>query len=282
MSAPRSVALVTGCGKSDGIGAAIARRLAHEGRIVVVTDRDPLGVANVGESAPSANTSSGLDDLVAVIERAGGTAVGLLADIADPGAVSSLMSDVHERFGRLDILVNNAAAPQGADRADISEVPLDDWNVQMRVNLTGTFLMSQAAVELMRPQRSGRIIMISSMAALDAAGKSTAYSASKAGVLGFVRSLAMDVAGWGITVNAICPGLVGTSRAMLGRHSEEREAAMQVQAARIPVGRVGVPDDIAHVAAFLAQEASGYITAQAIAVDGGGLSPFPLSRPDND
>ncbi|QEW03206.1 SDR family NAD(P)-dependent oxidoreductase [Microbacterium lushaniae] len=276
-SAP--VALVTGCAKPDGMGAAIARRLAAEGRAVVVTDRSSGGIPNDGDVAAERPEDS-LGELAAEIAAAGGSAASLLCDIGDEASVANTLEEVDRRFGRLDILVNNAAAPQGADRADILDVPLDAWETQLRVNLTGSFLMVRGAVALMRPRRYGRIVNISSMAALEAAGRSTAYSASKAGVLGLTRSLAMDVAGWGITVNAVCPGLVATSRSMLGRRGEDRHAAMRARGERIAVGRVGTTGDIAHVVAFLAHEDSGYLTGQAIAVDGGGMSPYTVGRPD--
>jgi 3-oxoacyl-[acyl-carrier protein] reductase len=270
------VAVISGCGKPDGMGAAIARRLAAEGRTVVVTDREPRGVVNAGQTA---DQDRGLDELVAEIRDAGGTAEAMLGDVGSPEDVERILAGVQERYGRLDILVNNAAAPQGADRVDVVDVPLEAWDLQLRVNLTGAFLMARAAVPLMRERRYGRIVTISSMAGVEAAGRSTAYSASKAGVLGMTRALAMDVAGWGITANAICPGLVATSRSMLGRTGEDRTEAMTRMSERIAVGRVGTPEDIAHVVAFFAHEASGYVTAQTIGVDGGGFSPYAVGRP---
>jgi 3-oxoacyl-[acyl-carrier protein] reductase len=184
-------------------------------------------------------------------------------------------------YGRLDVLVNNAAAPQGPDRADIESVPFELWDRLIRVNLTGTYLMCRAAVPVMRKQRYGRIVSISSMAGLSAAPLSTAYSASKAGVIGLTRALAMDVATWGITVNAICPGLVGTSRAIIDPNPDlDVEATLAARGARVPVGRVGLPTDIAAAVAYLASEDAGYVTAQTLVLDGGGFSPFPLPRPE--
>ena len=273
------VAIVTGCGKPDGMGAAIARRLAARGAAVIVTDRAPGGVANTGEQG--AGRPDGLGLLVEAIEAAGGTAVGLVGDVSEPADVDGVFDEVRARFGRLDILVNNAAAPQGADRADVEDVPFAAWQTQLQVNLTGTFLMSQGAVALMRQRRYGRIVNVSSMAALDAAGRSAAYSASKAGILGLTRSLAMDVAGWGITVNAICPGLVNTSRSMLNNPGADRDETMRAMGARIAVGRVGTPEDVANAVAFFSDEASGYVTAQALALDGGGFSPYSVGRPSD-
>jgi len=272
----RRVSLVTGCGKPDGMGASIARALAARGDAVVVTDREPAGVRNAGDAVSG---SGGVDALVAEIAAAGGTALALLGDIGEADDVERIHAAAFERFGRLDVLVNNAGAPQGADRVDVAEVPFEAWSEQIRVNLTGAFLMSQAAIRRMRPQRYGRIVNISSMAGLDSAGRAAAYSASKAGILGLTRSLAMDVAGWGITVNAVCPGLVATSRMMLNKRGADRAATMSAQGARIAVGRVGTPEDIANAVAFLSDERSGYITAQTLCVDGGGIDQLGVGRP---
>ncbi|CDJ99502.1 Short-chain alcohol dehydrogenase [Microbacterium sp. C448] len=273
------VALITGCGKSDGVGQAIARRLSDDGFAVVVTDREPGGVRNQGDA--DAAPGSGIDVFVASLEAEGRTAVALVGDIGDPADVTRMLETVDERFGRLDVLVNNAAAPQGPDRADIGELSLEAWNELIRVNLTGTFLMCQAGVALMRRGRYGRIINISSMAAITAAPRSVPYSAAKAGILGLTRALSMDVARWGITVNAIAPGLVGTSRSMLGRRDTDREEHLRASARKVAVGKVGMPVDIANAVAFFADERTSHVTAQTMQIDGGGNSSFPLSGPDD-
>jgi len=275
----RRVALITGCGKPDGAVRAIAARLVDDGFAVVVTDRAPQGVPNAGEQARAGG--DGIADFAVEVEASGGTALALTGDIGDSGDVQRMIGEVLARFGRIDVLVNNAAAPQGPDRVDIADVPFEAWNEILRVNLTGVFLMSQAVIGPMREQRYGRIVNISSMAGIDAAPRSTAYSASKAGVLGFTRALAMDVARWGITVNAICPGLVSTSRSMLGRRDADRDEAMRQMAGRIAVGKVGRPHDVANAVAFFADERTGHITAQELPLDGGGLSAFPLAGPDD-
>lgn len=279
------VALVTGCGKQDGMGQMVARTLAASGASVVVSDREPTGVPNrrqekVGSAGE--NSWKGLESLVADIGEAGGTASYVVGDIGDEDDARRMVDEAAERYGRLDILVNNAAAPQGEDRRDIEDVPLEVWDRVVRVNLRGTYLTSRFAVPIMRRQRWGRIVNVASMAGLTAAPRSTAYSASKAAVIGFTRSLAMDVAPWGITVNAICPGLVGTSRAVLNEDPDlDVDAELARRGRNIPVGRVGRPEDVAEAAAYLSSEGAGYLTGQALPLDGGGLQPFPLARPDD-
>ena len=278
------VALVTGCGKQDGMGQAIARILAASGVTVVVTDLAPAGVANRGQEATiGAGGWRGVDSLVESIRSTGGTATAVLGDIANEADAERMVAEAVEFGGRLDILVNNAAAPQGPDRADISDVPVDVWDRLIDVNLRGTYLMCRAAVPAMRANRYGRIVNIASMAGIDKLPFSTSYSASKAGVLGLTRALAMDVGGWGITVNAVCPGIVWTSRGLLGVNDPSEEQAMRERRGRqIPVGRVGEVDDIAAAVAYFASEAAGYVTGQALPVDGGGLSAFPPPHPDHD
>ncbi len=279
MTAQR-VALVTGCGKPDGMGQAIARRLAAQGTAVVVTDLQATGVPN-RQQEDRGTGWGGVDALVADITAGGGTAAAALGDVAVEADAERMVAEAVERFGRLDVLVNNAAAPQGPDRADVADIPVEVFDRVVAVNLRGPWLMCRAAVPVMRAQRSGRIVNISSMAGLTAAPFSGPYSASKAGVIGLTRALAMDLGPWGITVNALCPGLVGTSRAFLTSGPDVDEAALLASRGRaIPVGRVGLPDDIAAAVAFLASPEAGYITAQAIPIDGGGMSPFPLRHPE--
>lgn len=277
------IALVSGCGKPDGMGQAIARRLAADGATLVIMDREPRGVANDRQDRLGQVPSSGLGEFAEQL-RADGTRVETgLADLADRDSVHQVMKQVEDRFGQLDVLVNNAAAPQGADRRDIAEVPDDAFDLLIDVNVRGTYAMCRAAVPLMRKGRYGRIVNISSMAGLTAAPSSVAYSASKAAVIGLTRALSMDLGPWGITVNAVCPGLVATSRAILDPSAEvDVEQTLQQRGRSIPVGRVGNPADIAALVGYLASPDAGYVTGQAIPVDGGGLTPFPLRRPPTE
>ncbi len=277
VSPERRVALVTGCGKRDGVGRGIARRLAASGATVVVADRKSTGVLNRRQEVVGVEDDGwrGLDSLVEEITAAGGTASSVTGDIGEVADADAMVAAAVAAHGRLDILVNNAAAPQGLDRREIAEVPVEVFDEVVRINLRGTYLMSRAAVPVMREQRWGRIVAVSSMAGVIGAAYSTAYSASKAGILGFTRALAMDVARWGITVNAVAPGAVGTSRAFLSEDPDlDVDAEMARRAQGIPVGRVGRPEDIAGAVAYLASDDAGYMTGQYLVLDGGGRAGF--------
>jgi 3-oxoacyl-[acyl-carrier protein] reductase len=277
------VALVTGCGKRDGMGRAIAKDLAASGAVVCVSDRVPTGVLNLRQEVLGVGDAAswgGVDSLVEEIRQAGGEASATLGDIGSEDDAGRMVQEVVDRHGRLEILVNTAAAPQGRDRADVEEVPLEVFDEVVRINLRGTFLMSRFAVPHMRRRRWGRIVNISSLAGLTGAPFSTAYSASKAGVIGLTRALAADVASWGITVNAICPGMVATSRAVI---SQDPDLDVKEEIARrgrsIAVGRPGTPEDVAAAVAYFASEGASYVTGQALVLDGGGFSGFRGRRP---
>jgi 3-oxoacyl-[acyl-carrier protein] reductase len=276
------VALITGCGKRDGMGRAIANTLAASGVAVVVTDKQPAGVLNRRQEVLGVVDDGwrGVDSLVEEISSSGGGAMSLIGDISVAEDARRMVDEAAAWRGRLDILVNGAAAPQGLDRQDIEDVPIDVWDFVISVNLRGTYLMSRFAVPHMRAQRWGRIINISSQAGQVAAPMSTAYSASKAGVLGFTRALSADVAPWGITANAIAPGMVATSRSMLSLDPAiDVDAEVKRRGSMLAVGRPGYPEDIAAAVAYLASEASGYMTGQTLVLDGGGSAPFAKRPP---
>lgn len=236
------VALVTGA--SRGIGRAIALGLARRGATVVAAAR--------GDNAAP---------VVEEIRAAGGAAEAVALDVTDQASVEAAIRGLLERHGRLDILVSNA----GITRDQLLlRMKREDWDAVLATNLTATFTVCQAALRPMIKQRSGRIVAISSVVGQMGNAGQANYAASKAGLIGFCKSMAREVASRGITVNVVAPGMIETdmTKALTGASREDWEA-------RIPLGRLGVPDDVAHAVCFLASDEASYITGHVLAVNGG-------------
>ncbi len=271
------IAMITGCAGERGLGRAIARRLAVEGADVVLTDIAPTGT-RVLPTRP-VGTWEGLPAVAAEVQALGRRALTALLDIRVADQVHEVVAQALATFGRIDVLVNNAAAPPGADRVPVVDLPEQAWDDVLDTNLKGAFLVSQAVARAMLQEKvRGRIINIASDRAKVGTANLAAYCASKFGLVGLTQSLAMELASAGITVNAVCPGGVDSERLdYLGRRNDggydeaARVAEIRRRGALNPMGRLTKPDDVAEVVAFLASDGAQYITGQAINVTGGAI-----------
>jgi 3-oxoacyl-[acyl-carrier protein] reductase len=236
------VALVTGA--SRGIGRATALALARRGAFVVAAAR--------GDNA---------QPVADAIGAAGGRGEALALDVTEPAAVEAAVAAVLDRHGRIDVLVSNAGIAR--DQL-LLRMKREDWDAVLATNLTATFTIAQAVLRPMLKQRGGRVIAISSVVGQMGNAGQCNYAASKAGLIGFCKSMAREVASRGITVNVVAPGLIETdmTRGLTGPSRED-------WAGRIPVGRLGTPDDVAHAVCFLASDEASYITGHVLAVNGG-------------
>ncbi len=237
------VALVTGGGQ--GLGRAISLQFASEGAAVAVVDLNPDTAQSVADEINSAN----------------GTAIALQANVVDFEQAEATIKEAIDRLGKLDILVNNAGITRDNLLMRMSEA---DWDAVLAVNLKSVFNYSKIASKAMMRQRYGRIVSVSSVAGIAGNAGQTNYSASKAGVIGFTKSLAREVASRNVTVNAVAPGFIPTQLTDTVP-DEIKEASLK----QIPLGRWGTPEDVANAVTFLAQEESGYITGHVLSVDGG-------------
>jgi 3-oxoacyl-[acyl-carrier protein] reductase len=246
---PSRVAVVTGAGR--GIGAAVAARLAEDGFAVGLLDLDEAGVKQGAEA----------------IVAKGGKAVGVALDVSDAEQVEAAVTRVADELGPPVVLINNA----GITRDNlIFKMTEQDWDSVLGVHLKGSFLMTRAVQKYMTQEKYGRIVNLSSTSALGNRGQVN-YSAAKAGMQGFTKTLAIELGKFNVTANAIAPGFIATDMTAataerIGMGFEEFKAAA---ASQIPVQRVGTPDDIAHLASFLVSEGAGFISGQVIYAAGG-------------
>jgi NAD(P)-dependent dehydrogenase (short-subunit alcohol dehydrogenase family) len=244
------VVLVTGA--TSGIGAATARAAAAAGAMLLLT----------GRSAERGATT------LEAVRAAGATAEFIPGDVTEPGFADRLVADAAARFGRLDVLVNNAGI---ALRGPIDQCSDEDWQRTMAVNATGVFYMARSAVRQMKRQGGGVIVMVASDWALVGGANAFAYCASKGAVLQMTRAMALDHGRDGIRVNAVCPGDIETPMLLDGIAKRGQGAAegLKLLGEQFPLGRVGLPEEAAKAIVFLASDASSYMTGAALAVDGG-------------
>ena len=250
------VAIVTGGAR--GIGRGIALRFAEEGSSLAIVD------VLVKEARQTANE----------ISKKGREEVFIECDVSNSGQVKDMVSQVITKFGKVDILVNNAGiGPLPKSITDISE---EDWDRVLAVNLKGVFLCSKAVVPHMKEKSYGKIINISSMGAIAPPGPNSHYSAAKAGILGFTRDLALELAPFNICVNAILPGAIRTDmfEKLIPPDTNKEDFFMEMGKMFAPMQRMGTPEDIAGAALFLASDLSGYVTGDRLLVGGGS----PLMR----
>jgi NAD(P)-dependent dehydrogenase (short-subunit alcohol dehydrogenase family) len=245
------VAIITGAGQ--GIGRAFAKAFAAQGAIAVIAERN----RERGEA------------VAAEIAVAGGRSRAITTDVADPDSVAAMAKAVDSEFGRIDILINNAAIFSTLEMRPFDQIPLEEWEAVLKVNVTGAFLCTRAVVGAMRLARFGRIINMASGAVTLGRPNYLHYITSKAALDGMTRSLARELGPHGITVNAILPGATFTEIERKTVTPEQKERIIALQCIPRPEG----PDDLVGTALFLASDAAAFLTGQALTVDGGATHP---------
>lgn len=243
------VAIVTGGAR--GIGAATARRLAADGLAVAVLDLDAEAAAASAE----------------LVRSAGGRACSVAADVGDPAQVQGAVEQIAAELGAPTVLVNNAGVTRDNLLFKMSDA---DWDTVMDVHLRGAFLMTRTTQKYMVQAGWGRVVNLSSTSALGNRGQAN-YAAAKAGLQGFTKTLAIELGRFGITANSVAPGFIQTemTRATAERIGENWESYVAARASQIPVGRAGVPEDIAHAVSFFVSEGAGFVSGQVLYVAGG-------------
>ena len=272
------VALVTGAGGMRGVGRATVAKLAGLGADIALTD-----VHRETEDLPPAevrNSWRGIDAVSEEVEAVGRRAFPAYCDLGDSAQIQRMVGQVMDHYGRIDILVNNARAIIGRDKVSVTELEQEVWEHFLRINTTAPYLLTkEVGRRMIEAGNGGRIINIASNASKQASATGAAYSASKFAVLGLTQASALDLAPYGITVNAVCPGPINTDRmsywerdqaAEQGISQEEfRSQIVQAGAQASPLGRIAEPQDVANVVAFLASEEASFVTGQAYNVNGG-------------
>ena len=272
------VALVTGAGGMRGVGRATVMKLSGLGADIALTD-----VHRETEDLPPAevrNSWRGIDAVREEVEAEGRGAFPVYCDLGDSAQIERMVDQVMDHYGRIDILVNNARAIIGRDKVPVTELEQEVWEHFLRINTTAPYLLTkEVGRRMIEAGNGGRIINIASNASKQASATGAAYSASKFAVLGLTQASALDLAPYGITVNAVCPGPINTDRmsywerdqaADRGISQEEfRSQIVQAGAQASPLGRIAEPQDVANVVAFLASDEASFVTGQAYNVNGG-------------
>jgi 3-oxoacyl-[acyl-carrier protein] reductase/meso-butanediol dehydrogenase/(S,S)-butanediol dehydrogenase/diacetyl reductase len=272
------VALITGAGGMRGVGRATALKLAQYGADLALTD-----VPRAPEDLPPAEVRvgwRGIDSAAEEVRPLERRCCTIACDLGDRDQVQALVQQVLGHFGRIDILVNNARAIIGRDKVPITELPEEVWHQFLAINTTAVFLLTKlVGREMVRQGQGGRIINVASNAAKQASAMGAAYSASKFAVLGLTQASALDLAPYGITVNAVCPGPINTDRLSYWERAKAEEQGIPLEELRAqivkqagqatPLGRIAEPEDVANMVAFLASEEACFITGQAYNVNGG-------------